>query len=46
MFRATGWILDEREIWKHEEVLAFVHPQGVVHEHYRHHSIDRDCELG
>jgi hypothetical protein len=35
MFEFTGWKLDEHESWKEEDVLAYVHPKGVIHKHIK-----------
>jgi len=47
MFNFTGWVLDEpKAAVNGEEIMAYVHPKGVVHRQERERLLTGDQELG
>ena len=47
MFNFTGWVLDQPKFATHEEeIMAYVHPKGVVHRQDRDRQSCCDQELG
>jgi hypothetical protein len=47
MFNFTGWVLDEpKAAVNGEEIMAYVHPKGVVHRQERERLLTGDQEVG